>query len=151
MPYLLTLHLLAAVVWVGGMFFAYLALRPAAGPLEPPLRLALWRRVFARFFPWVGAAVVVLPATGYVLIVLELGGFAAAGLHTHIMQGTGWLMILLFAHLIAGPYRRLRRALDGNELPTAAKALNQIRRIILVNLLLGLATVIVGGSGRFWS
>ena len=34
----LTLHLLSAVVWVGGMFAAYLCLRPAAGPLEPPQR-----------------------------------------------------------------------------------------------------------------
>ena len=25
----ITLHLLSVVVWVGGMFFAYLALRPA--------------------------------------------------------------------------------------------------------------------------
>ena len=31
------LHLLAAVIWVGGMFFAYMALRPvAASLLEPP-------------------------------------------------------------------------------------------------------------------
>ena len=48
-----SLHILAAIVWIGGMFFAVLVLRPAAGPLEPPDRLALWRRVFARFFPWV--------------------------------------------------------------------------------------------------
>ena len=53
MAYLLTIHVLSAVVWVGGMFFALLVLRPAVGPLEPAVRLALWRRVFARFFrPW---------------------------------------------------------------------------------------------------
>ena len=27
------LHTLAAVIWVGGMFFAYLILRPSAGAL----------------------------------------------------------------------------------------------------------------------
>ena len=37
----LIVHSLAAVVWVGGMFFALLALRPATGPLEPGPRLAL--------------------------------------------------------------------------------------------------------------
>ena len=29
------LHVLAAVVWVGGMFFAYLVLRPAVGGIAP--------------------------------------------------------------------------------------------------------------------
>ena len=39
----LLLHLLGVVVWVGGMFFAYMALRPvAATVLGPPLRLGLW-------------------------------------------------------------------------------------------------------------
>ena len=42
----IALHLLAAVIWVGGMFFAYMALRPAAASLlEPPLRLPLWSQV----------------------------------------------------------------------------------------------------------
>jgi putative copper export protein len=33
----LVLHSLSAVVWVGGMFFALFALRPATAPLEPGL------------------------------------------------------------------------------------------------------------------
>ncbi len=52
-PYapLYALHLLAAVVWVGGMFFAWMILRPAAVDiLEPPARLRLWLSVFKRFF-----------------------------------------------------------------------------------------------------
>jgi len=51
MPILITLHVLAAVVWVGGMFFAYMVLRQSVGPLEPAVRLALWHRVFRHFFP----------------------------------------------------------------------------------------------------
>ena len=44
-------HAIAAVVWVGGMFFAYLVLRPAVGGITPPPeRLKLWDRVFGRFF-----------------------------------------------------------------------------------------------------
>ena len=37
---LIALHILSAVVWVGGMFFAYMVLRPAAGRLEQVERLA---------------------------------------------------------------------------------------------------------------
>jgi putative copper export protein len=36
----LVLHILGAIVWVGGMFFAYMVLRPAAGEMEGPTRLA---------------------------------------------------------------------------------------------------------------
>ncbi|HCH57240.1 MAG TPA: hypothetical protein DEV64_09140, partial [Rhodospirillaceae bacterium] len=57
----LALHLLAALVWVGGMFFAIMVLRLAAGELEPPVRVPLWGRVFSKFFPWVWMAVIVLP------------------------------------------------------------------------------------------
>ena len=56
----LILHILAAVVWVGGMFFAHQVLRPAAGALDPGPRLMLWERVLGRFFPWVIAAIVLL-------------------------------------------------------------------------------------------
>ncbi|WP_343074980.1 hypothetical protein [sulfur-oxidizing endosymbiont of Gigantopelta aegis] len=46
-----TLHLLSAVIWVGGMFFAHMILRPSAvEQLEPPQRLPLWVAVFGRFF-----------------------------------------------------------------------------------------------------
>ena len=37
----LFLHILAAVIWVGGMFFAHQMLRPAAGKLDPAQRLPL--------------------------------------------------------------------------------------------------------------
>ena len=61
----LSLHVLAIVVWVGGMFFAHQALRPAAvSTLEPPLRLQLWVATFKRFFPWVWVCVIIVLATG---------------------------------------------------------------------------------------
>jgi len=44
------LHVVAAVIWVGGMFFAYVCLRPAVGALEPPARCRLWRVALGRFF-----------------------------------------------------------------------------------------------------
>ena len=57
-PLWLFLHLAGVVVWVGGMFFAYVCLRPvAAETLDPPLRLTLWVKVFERFFRFVWAAV----------------------------------------------------------------------------------------------
>lgn len=140
------LHTISAVVWVGGMFFAYVVLRPATGPLDPAARLALWRRVFAGFFAWVFAAVILLLVTGFALF---LGGYAA-GPHVHVMMAIGIIMILIFLHLYFAPWKRLRAALDIGDNAAAAAQLNQIRYLVLTNLILGLINVAIGGSGRYW-
>ncbi|HEY4408121.1 MAG TPA: CopD family protein [Xanthobacteraceae bacterium] len=147
---LLGIHLLAAVFWVGGMAFAYTMLRPAAGALDPPVRLALWRRVFARFLPWVGVSILALLASGLALIVLLFERPASAPAYINIMATTGIVMMLLFLHLIFAPWRRFRDAVDRAALPEAAKSLNQIRIIVAINLLLGVLTLVIGGTGRYW-
>jgi len=147
---LIALHVLAAVIWVGGMFFAYMMLRPSAGPLETEARFALWHRVFRRFFPWAWSSIVLLLASGYGMIFLYFGGFAGAGLYIHVMQGIGIVMILLFLHLFFGPWRRFSDAVERKDFREAAERLGQIRRIVAGNLVLGLLTIVVGASGRFW-
>jgi uncharacterized membrane protein len=147
----LAVHVLAAVVWVGGMFFAFVVLRPATGELEPTPRLALWRSVLGRFFPWVWASIVGLLLSGYGMLLFGLGGFAGAGVHVHLMQATGLVMMALFLHLYFAPWRRLQAALDGGDGAAAAAQLGQIRRIVGINLVLGLITAAVGASGRFWA
>ena len=68
-PIAISLHVLAAVIWVGGMFFAYMALRPVAAKLlEPAVRLSLWVRTLTRFFIWVWLAVIIVPVSGYWMI-----------------------------------------------------------------------------------
>jgi uncharacterized membrane protein len=146
----LALHILGAVVWVGGMFLAYVVLRPAAGALEPPARLALWRGVLGRFFPWVWASIVALLLSGYGMLFLALGGFAGAGVHVHVMNLLGLVMMALFLHLYFAPWRRMQRALDAGDNTAAAQQLGQIRTIVAINLSLGLITSVVGASGRFW-
>ena len=146
----ITLHLLAAVIWVGGMFFAYMALRPvAASLLEPAQRLPLWSQTFARFFPWVWVSVILLLVTGLWMVKSVFGGFGQAGLYIHLMAGLGILMMLLFMHVFFAPYRRMKQALAGNDMPEAARRLAQIRIIIAINLTLGLIVTVVGVAGRY--
>jgi uncharacterized membrane protein len=144
------LHSVAAVVWVGGMFFALVALRPATAPLEPGARLELWSRVLARFFAWVIAAILVLLASGYAMVFAVYGGFRGIGMPINIMQGLGIVMMLVFCHLYFAPWRRFRVALARQDYPAAARQLNQIRLIVTINLVLGIITVAVGSSGRYW-
>jgi uncharacterized membrane protein len=147
----LALHALAAAIWVGGMFLAYMVLRPSAAALTAGERLALWQRVFNGFFPWVIAAIAVLLVSGYWLLFVTYGGFASVGIHVHVMHLTGWLMFLLFFHLFFVPWKRYQRAMAAGDNGLAARWLNQIRTIIAANLSLGLLTVAIGASGRFWS
>ncbi len=146
----LTLHVLAAIVWVGGMFFAWMILRPvSASQLEPPARLGLWLGVFERFFPWVWASVVALLATGFWIVLSVLGGFANAAPHVHVMAALGVVMSAIFVFLFFVPYRQLQRAVGAKDWPQGGKALGRIRRLVGVNLVLGLVTAATGSGGRF--
>jgi len=147
---LLALHLLSAVVWVGGMFFAYMALRPAAAEqLEPPQRLKLWVGVFSRFFPFVWIAVVLLLSTGYMMTFTFYQGFEQAPKYIHIMNGLGIIMVLLYMHVFFAPYKRLKQAVANEDWPTGGKKLAQIRLLIAINLSLGLIVVIAASAGRY--
>jgi uncharacterized membrane protein len=146
---LIALHQLAATFWVGGMAFALLVLRPAGMAIDPAPRLGLWRRVLGRFLPAALAAVIVLLVTGYALMLGWLGGFAAAPVHVHVMHLAGLLMSLLFLHLFFAPWRRFRRAVDSGDLAGAREHLESLRKIVGVNLALGVLTLIAG-TGRYW-
>jgi uncharacterized membrane protein len=147
---MLAVHLIAAVFWIGGMAFAYTVLRPAAGALDPAVRLPLWRRVFARFLPWVGVAIVALLVSGFATTFLTFGDSSHVAAYVEVMATTGIVMMLLYLHLIFAPWRRFRAALDRGALPEAAESLNQIRMIVGINLLLGVLTIVIGGTGRYW-
>jgi len=147
----LALHLLGAVIWIGGMLAMLLVVRPTVvAVLDPPLRLPFMAAALARFFPWVWGAVVLLPVSGYWLLLTPYGSFSAAPLYLHLMQLIGWIMIAIFLWIIRVSYPRLRGALDTQEIPVAAAALEQIRQLVGVNAVLGLLIVVVG-AGRYWS
>ncbi len=151
-PFMLGLHALFAVVWVGGMFFAYQVLRPSVPAIEPPPeRLKLWNRVFARFFSWVWVSVITLVFTGYWQVMIDFGGFGGAGLHIHWMHGTGWVMVALFVYLYFRPYTRFKEAVANEDWDNARRSLERIRLIVGTNLIIGLITVVLGASGRLWA
>jgi len=147
----LALHALAAVIWVGGMFAIYICLRPALGALETPAdRVRIVAATFGKFFPWVWLSIVVLFASGYLMVFTTQGGFAQTGMHVHIMQLIAWIMVVLFAVLYWGPWKHLRAAVAAQVWPKAAPQIDRIRKIIAVNLPLGLIVVAIGASGRWW-
>lgn len=139
---LYALHVLAALIWVGGMFFAWMILRPAAVEvLQAPERLRLWASVFQRFFRWVWLAVVVLPISGVGLLHLRFAGLETAPRYVQIMMGLYLAMLALFLRVQLLQLPGLRQAIAAENWPAGGEALGRIRRLVGFNLLLGLLLV----------
>ena len=133
-------HVLSAVIWVGGMFFAYLVLRPALAVLEPPQRIALHTQVFQRFFKIVWHVMPLLILSGFAIIFGTFGGMAGVRWNVHAMLLLGLVMAGVFAALYFGPYRTFRDS--PGPVP-----LDAIRKLIGVNLALGLLTTAIAVLG----
>ncbi|OOZ36319.1 hypothetical protein BOW51_07820 [Solemya velesiana gill symbiont] len=144
----MTLHVLGSVIWVGGMFFAHMALRPvAAEQLELPQRLPLLKGVLDRFFRWVWLSVVLILVSGYRIYFVPFN--AEAGLHVLVMLVVGTVMAGIFIFIYSMPYQRMGRALDAGELPLAGASMALIRRLIGFNLVLGLVTTVIAVAKPF--
>lgn len=160
---LLFLHVLASIVWVGGMFVMHFAVRPAAlEVLAPPQRLALLAAVLRRFFGWVTVSSLVVLATGLLMFVAVgvAAGAMAAGRNAfveglriahpsiHAMFALGLLMVAIYAFIRALPFVRLRAAVAAQDWPAAAAQLDRIRVLVATNLALGIVVVGTATLGR---
>lgn len=144
----LFIHLLCAAFWVGGMATMHFAVRPSAvATLEPPLRLRMMAATLRRFFVGVDASVTLLFATG-VAMILAGGGFR--GLHWRIeaMMSIAIVMLAIYVYIRASVFRAMRRAVDESAWPAAAARLNTVRKLVTVNLVLGVIVFGVATVGR---
>ncbi|HET7633934.1 MAG TPA: CopD family protein [Burkholderiales bacterium] len=143
----LLVHILSAVIWIGGMFFAYFALRPASARiLEPAQRLALWAATLERFFAWVWVTVAALLVSGFYMLAMVAQMTAVPG-YIFIMLYIAVAMMLIFAYVVIAPYARLKRAVAAQDWPAGGAALNQIRVLVAVNLALGIIVIIDATAG----
>ncbi len=134
------LHVLCAVIWVGGMFFAYVVLRPSLSVLDPPQRIALHGQVFRRFFLVIWHAMPVIVLSGFAMIFAVFGGMAGVRWNVHVMMLLGLIMAAIFLAIFFGPYRAFRAS------PGPAP-LDSIRKLIAINLVLGLLTSVIAVLG----
>ena len=141
------LHLLGVVVWVGGMFFAHMALRPSVQALNPPERLPLLAATLTRFIAWMAVAIVAIVGSGAFMIV-SYGGFAAVHWSVHVMVAIGVVMVLIYLYLAAVPLRALRGAVAAKDWPRGGAAMGRIRHLVAVNLVLGIVTLTIASLGR---
>jgi uncharacterized membrane protein len=142
------IHVLAATLWVGGMFFAYMVLRPtAAEVLQPPERLKLWNSVFKRFFNWVWLLIYLLLVAGFYMAYL-FGGLLHVPAYIHLMLVLGMAMLLVFIFLFFRLYVPFSLSVSRQEWKQAGGILASIRKLVALNLLLGILTFAVAIIGR---
>lgn len=155
MPYsaLKIVHILSIVVWVGGMAFAHFCLRPALAAWPAEQRLRLMHDVLGRFFRVVSLAIVLVLLTGLWMIAQATrptnGVHIDMPLNWSIMAALGIVMMAIYGHIRYASYKRLGRAVGASDWKTAAAALAGIRRLVAINLTLGVLTVIVAAAGRW--
>lgn len=161
--FLLFLHVLGVVVWVGGMFVMHFAVRPSAVELlAPPQRLPLMAATLKRFFGWVTIAVIVVLLSGLLMFfgigaaagAIKAGknafleGIRLAHVSIHIMFALGLVMMAIYAHIRMAPFKRLQRAVAAQDWAAAAPQLDQVRLLVTVNLVLGVIVIGVATLGR---
>ncbi len=146
-----TIHILGAVIWVGGMFFAHMILRPSAiEKLEPPQRLPLWLAVFGRFFFWVWISVIAILITGYWMIFDVFGRLAGLkATYIHIMHGIGLIMTAIYAYIYFALFQQFKTAVNAGNFPQGGAIINKIRNMVTTNMVLGLITIIVASGGKY--
>ena len=142
------LHVLAIVVWIGGMVFAHFFLRPAVAQLEAPARVRLMHDVLGRFFRAVLVASLLTLASGIWMLgrvakqVVQSGGSFEMPLYWTLMAVLGVAMVAIFMHIRFALYKRLSRAVQATDWPAGGVALAQLRVWVAVNLGLGLVIVL---------
>jgi putative copper resistance protein D len=147
---LIVLHLLAAVSWIGGMIFLSLVLAPLVRDRKAaPEFMALFRSAALRFRPMVWVAIVVLLATGPMLLSFR-------GLH--VTSPASWtrivtvkltlvalLLFLTVLHdLVLGPRVSRVAAIPESQRTVAEQVIIKTARWLpRLSLLIALAVVIV--------
>ncbi len=137
----LAVHLISMAAWVGGMIYALVVVRKALAVLDPAPRMQVHLITLRRFFLVVWHAVVLSVLTGYAMI-WDYGGFAHLHWSINVMNLLGLVMTGVFLFLFFGPYRKLRRAIRP-----APELLGRVRTLVTVNLVLGLAVIVVASIG----
>ena len=143
------LHLIAGIVWMGGMTFMLFALRPAAiASMDAQPRAILMGQVWGRFYALVLVSIVALFATGTHLYTATFRatrlatGDGGVPLGWNIMLVLGITMMLIFGHIYFAGFKKYKRAVATGQWPLAAKAAGLIHTMTLVNFTLGWAAIL---------
>lgn len=146
---ILFLHVLSAVVWVGGMIAMRFAAHHAFMELEPPVRLARTAHALKRLFAIVAPFIVILLITALIMAI-------GMGLHqgedrviAFTKEGIWSVMTLNYLMMVV---RRnaAQKLIDAGDFPAAKARLTHIGTYMVpMNIILGIIAIYLGATLRF--
>lgn len=143
------IHLVAINIWVGGMFFIIMVLGKMVSTLELPEQQVFWQGILRRFFFWVWLAVVALLSSGTGMIFYRFGGISNIPLYVTLMASFGISMVAIFFVIYFIYYRNFKANLLEKNIEACRQQLRIIRRLGIVNMVMGFCVVVVIGGGPY--
>ena len=140
------LHVLSAIIWVGGMIAIRLAVHPHLQLIEDTrLKLEKTLLIMGRFFNIVMPFILILLITA---IIMSMGMQLENKMLVHAKEGIWTVMALNFAFM----YLKRKKAqtfFDNNQLADARLTLALIPKVLLpLNIILGVVALILGVTLR---
>ena len=130
-----TLHLLAAISWLGGMFFLGIVAAPALAGLDTDLRRRLFKEIGLRFRGPGWVAIALLLVTG--IVNLHFKGLLAPALHggrdfwlTPIGQTLAWKLGLVLAMVTIGAVHDFWLGPPSGEFDAGSKEHLRVRALV---------------------
>ena len=144
-----TLHTLAVIVWLGGLFLLCVVFQPSTREVDTKTAMSLWHGMLSRFFAWAWISLLLTLATGIGMVFLKFGGFSDIPILHQVNRAIGIPAIALYGYLYFGPWQRFRRAMSRHDLTAAQKDIARVRVVMAVILTLGLVASAVSAAGRY--
>jgi uncharacterized membrane protein len=143
------LHVLAAIVLLGGLFFASLVFKPLAHGLDIETASSLRQRMLSPFFAWGWVSLLLILGTGVAMVFLKFGGFSGVPMIHRANMVIGIPVIVLFGYVFFGPWRAYRRVMARRDWTAAQREIGRVRVLMLLILGLGFVASVVSAVGRY--
>lgn len=136
--FVLTLHILGIIAWVGGGGFIITVTRASVRALDAVQRHNVILAALTRYFRILWPIMALTLLTGWILA-MRIGNFATLPWPINMMQALAIVMAILFISCFFGPFRTARRAIRSK--PETLRAIYY--RLILMSAL-GVIAIIAG-------
>ncbi len=139
------LHVISAVIWVGGMIAIRFAVHYSMQEVEDPkIKLGRTLETLRRFFNMVIPSIILLLATAIIMIIAL--GFKGTPLYSFVIAKEAiWTIMTIIFIVIFIKRKQAQKAFDEGKLPIAKEKLLPIANYLIpINVVLGLIAIYLG-------
>jgi uncharacterized membrane protein len=143
------LHVISAVIWVGGMIAIRLAVHYSMQEIDDPkIKLGRTLESLRRFFNMVIPSIIVLLMTAIIMIIAL--GFKGTSLYSLVIaKEVIWTIMTIIFIVIFIKRKQAQKAFDEGKLPIAKEKLLPIANYLIpINIVLGVIAIFLGVTLR---